>query len=356
MGNNKKCSLCGGRLDSSRRCTECGLDNTKNDSMYKHMLNKNDCEDQPLTHVHEAPKTYGSAKKSSYDQTKYATNKQATTRTTTSSKSAKKAGCGGCLGVIVGLIIILSTAVPFVIGFVEEFISSEIGFEDIFEMLPDEQDYESTYENQYWLAQGLYEVGVHIPEGWCEIAFNWDESATIEIYEYDGTEFWIYESYYVDTNGGFYTFHLDKGDFLMLTFDDPSTAVCLYSDSTELDGVYAGFDECHMLSGQMIAGVDFPAGVYDIVYSPTTESGWGYVDLQVMSEEDGYLLWNTGLYFEEPSGDYSYEIDDNCGYYVNIPFTPGTIINVDPDLDGIYIYPSYQIGQEMYDITWGAGQ
>lgn len=49
----KRCTLCGGKLDSQKRCTLCGLDNTKNDSMYKHMVNKNDCAKEPLTHVHE---------------------------------------------------------------------------------------------------------------------------------------------------------------------------------------------------------------------------------------------------------------------------------------------------------------
>ena len=47
-----KCSLCGGNLDSKKRCTFCGLDNTKNDDMYKHLVNQNDCSNQPLTHIH----------------------------------------------------------------------------------------------------------------------------------------------------------------------------------------------------------------------------------------------------------------------------------------------------------------
>ena len=49
----KRCSLCGGRLDSNKRCIECGLDNTKNDSMYRGMTNRNNCDGEPLTHVHE---------------------------------------------------------------------------------------------------------------------------------------------------------------------------------------------------------------------------------------------------------------------------------------------------------------
>jgi len=51
----KKCTLCGGTLDATKRCTFCGLDNTKNDDMYRGIINQNDCEDEPLTHVHEEP-------------------------------------------------------------------------------------------------------------------------------------------------------------------------------------------------------------------------------------------------------------------------------------------------------------
>ena len=48
----RRCSLCGGRLDLSKRCTLCGLDNTQNDEMYRHLVNRSDCADKPLTHVH----------------------------------------------------------------------------------------------------------------------------------------------------------------------------------------------------------------------------------------------------------------------------------------------------------------
>ena len=37
----KKCTLCGGKLDSTKRCTLCGLDNTKNDEQYQGYLNRN---------------------------------------------------------------------------------------------------------------------------------------------------------------------------------------------------------------------------------------------------------------------------------------------------------------------------
>ena len=47
----KRCSLCGGKLNSSGICTECGLDNNKSDKNYR--INQSDCDGMPLTHVHE---------------------------------------------------------------------------------------------------------------------------------------------------------------------------------------------------------------------------------------------------------------------------------------------------------------
>ena len=47
----KRCTLCGGKLDSHGVCKECGLDNNKNDKNYR--VNQSSCDSQPLTHVHE---------------------------------------------------------------------------------------------------------------------------------------------------------------------------------------------------------------------------------------------------------------------------------------------------------------
>ena len=46
----KRCSLCGGKLNSNGICTECGLDNNKSDKNYR--INQSECDHEPLTHVH----------------------------------------------------------------------------------------------------------------------------------------------------------------------------------------------------------------------------------------------------------------------------------------------------------------
>ena len=46
----RRCTLCGGKLDSHNICTECGLDNNKSEKNYR--INQSNCDELPLTHVH----------------------------------------------------------------------------------------------------------------------------------------------------------------------------------------------------------------------------------------------------------------------------------------------------------------
>ena len=90
MGHKRRCSLCGERLDSSLRCTACGLDNTKNDSMYKNLVNQNDCKEQPLTHVHEEPKTNKNYGKVTYTYKNKVETAKPVVRTVRNTTSRKK--------------------------------------------------------------------------------------------------------------------------------------------------------------------------------------------------------------------------------------------------------------------------
>ena len=69
----KKCTLCGGKLDYHKKCTFCGLDNTKNDDAYRHLLNQSACADEPLTHVHEDVPMYGKSEKKTSGQLDFKT-------------------------------------------------------------------------------------------------------------------------------------------------------------------------------------------------------------------------------------------------------------------------------------------
>ena len=59
----RRCSLCGGKLNGNI-CTECGLDNSKNDDQYVTLENSG--HEESLTHVHtEEEKPYEKCKESS---------------------------------------------------------------------------------------------------------------------------------------------------------------------------------------------------------------------------------------------------------------------------------------------------
>lgn len=60
----KRCSLCGGKLNSSGVCIECGLDNSKSDKNYR--INQSDCDGMPLTHVHDEKEKYRPGRKADH--------------------------------------------------------------------------------------------------------------------------------------------------------------------------------------------------------------------------------------------------------------------------------------------------
>ena len=65
------------------------------------------------------------------------------------------------------------------------------------------------------------------------------------------------------------------------------------------------------------------------------------------------LLYCT--YKDDPSLIFEFSEDNIYGCYTNIPLTPGSVLTVGEELIGnIYIAPSYEVGQELYDMTWGA--
>lgn len=327
MGIRKSCSLCGERLDSSLRCTACGLDNTKNDDMYKHMINKNDCQDLPLTHVHEHKEP---------------------------SRPKKQKKKPTVVGTVISIIILFSTIVPAFFSIIDE-----IGFgTGVYEEL--EPDYTYTpmesYEYEYWLSTGFYEVGVHLPAGWCQVALEDGEWVQLRNYVLDGDELVEKDSCYLHS-GEYCEFYLEEGDFFMVeSMDDLFyTSVWLYTDSSEFqETVIPEVEGTCLISGECVAGKDFPAGVYDIMYAPNVEGECGDVVLWMRNPEQSDYMLVTAAHFECYDSSFDYSEENIYGYYVNVPLTPETIVDVDDGLGNIYLVPSYETSQETYDITWGA--
>ena len=186
----KRCSLCGGKLNSNGICTECGLDNNKSDKNYR--INQSECDHEPLTHVHygknEKPEKQpkpntprqswqGSQKDNNRQQdqswqgstTTYSGNTGSTGR----KKVGKKKKPGRIISKIIAVIVIFNVFFgifqPMVSDILDDVIS---GYQE------NTQDYTRSdpYENvtkelpadgesvSFELTSGDYVVGVHIPE------------------------------------------------------------------------------------------------------------------------------------------------------------------------------------------------
>ena len=119
---SRTCSLCGGKLDSNRRCLECGLDNSKNDDMYKKMLKQSQCENKPLTHVHneKSMHSYENTSTAKHNATQNQTRQSSTYqsesyyRTEEQRRSGKKKS--GCFKTILTFIIVMCGVIPTIVS------------------------------------------------------------------------------------------------------------------------------------------------------------------------------------------------------------------------------------------------
>ena len=314
-----RCSLCGGRLDFEKRCTLCGLDNTKNDKQYEKLINRNDCDDKPLTHTHETPAdSQGKTRRAEYATPTY-TQQRVGKPKATQSKTAKKGA-----GSLVAIVIAIFGIIPSLIGLIEE-----TSYE------PDIREYE--YEN--YLESGMYEVGVHIPEGTYAMELNWGEDGRVEIMEFeekgfltvDFYDFGIGEMEYVE---GIY---LGEGQILKIPSD---VNIGLYSNDVhfyEVSGVENYLSESFIITEESIAGTDFPAGVYDIWYEimeDTEEEEYGDVSYQLVNPESGEIVFEDSQYFASHMG---------TTVYRNVYFSEGSKIWLN-GLREVVLTPSEVIG------------
>ena len=345
-----RCSLCGSRLDLQKRCTFCGLDNTKNDSMYKHMINKNKCENEPLTHVHEEPARPRPIKSSASipaqnnrtyttpqyrDENRPAKVKKPAVKMEKGDK--KPVGCSAFLSVIPFIIALLgligNIAGDIFSGFGEAepdyYYEENVGYDPyawVIDEMPEDGDAYSTY-----LDAGIYEVGYHIPMGIYQINASAGTNGTVEVYD-EWNE--IYLSEFLDAHSDSYTLYdvqLYDGAYLVIY---SGMEVTLFTENAQLmnvSGTLAESKEAIELGGRLEAGVDFEAGAYDIIYQPEVGED-SFVSIMVMPEDKDY-----GFYITFDSA-----IEGETFY--NVPIPEGAVIVVDePYLEGVedlYMVPS----------------
>lgn len=366
----KRCSLCGGKLNSRGICTECGLDNSKSDKNYR--INRSDCDGMPLTHVHEEKEKHRpdrkadhreinhketNHKKRDYGKQGYRMNES----DMTGKKRRKHVQTPDITNRRRPLkIVILAIIVIAVLGNLYEEhkydIEYAVGdavqgvFQDTEDQKTNDTD-ETDYDHyqyvtreipkegesaDYELASGNYVAGVEIPEGIYTVTPQ-DDYDTVQIDDPENS-IYLYE-YTEGKKDKIKDIRLYKGAHLTLNC---RTTVKLHTDNAqdveamETAGQSNPLTESVDIKGQktLTAGRDLEPGIYDL----SRVSGAGNVDVIIYSDEQEEInSWSQCL---SEDG-----IDGETFHYLVIP--ENATMEVSEDLK-IRLTPSEQIASTDY--------
>ena len=366
----KRCSLCGGKLNSRGICTECGLDNSKSDKNYR--INRSDCDGMPLTHVHEEKEKYRpdrkadhreinhketNHKKRDYGKQGYRMNES----DMTGKKRRKHVQTPDItnrrrpLKIVILAIIVISVLgnlyeehkydIEYAVGDAVQGVFQDTGDQKTNDT--DETDYdhyqyvtrEIPKEGEsadYELASGNYVAGVEIPEGIYTVTPQ-DDYDTVQIDDPENS-IYLYE-YTEGKKDKIEDIRLYKGAHLTLNC---RTTVKLHTDNAqdveamETAGQSNPLTESVDIKGQktLTAGRDLEPGIYDL----SRVSGDGNVDVIIYSDEQEEInSWSQGL---SEDG-----IDGETFHYLVIP--ENATLEVSEDLK-IRLTPSEQIASTDY--------
>ena len=366
----KRCSLCGGKLNSSGICTECGLDNSKSDKNYR--INRSDCDGMPLTHVHEEKEKYRpdrkvdhreinhketNHKKRDYGKQGYRMNES----DMTGKKRRKHVQTPDItnrrrpLKIVILAIIVITVLgnlyeehkydIEYAVGDAVQGVFQDTGDQKTNDT--DETDYdhyqyvtrEIPKEGEsadYELTSGNYVAGVEIPEGIYTVTPQ-DDYDTVQIDDPENS-IYLYE-YTEGKKDKIEDIRLYKGAHLTLNC---KTTVKLHTDNAqdveamETAGQSNPLTESVDIKGQktLTAGRDLEPGIYDL----SRVSGAGNVDVIIYSDEQEEInSWSQCL---SEDG-----IDGETFHYLVIP--ENATMEVSEDLK-IRLTPSEQIASTDY--------
>ena len=366
----KRCSLCGGKLNSGGICTECGLDNSKSDKNYR--INRSDCDGMPLTHVHEEKEKHRldrkadhreinhketNHKKRDYGKQGYRMNES----DMTGKKRRKHVQTPDItnrrrpLKIVILAIIVITVLgnlyeehkydIEYAVGDAVQGVFQDTGDQKTNDT--DETDYdhyqyvtrEIPKEGEsadYELASGNYVAGVEIPEGIYTVTPQ-DDYDTVQIDDPENS-IYLYE-YTEGKKDKIEDIRLYKGAHLTLNC---KTTVKLHTDNAqdveamETAGQSNPLTESVDIKGQktLTAGRDLEPGIYDL----SRVSGAGNVDVIIYSDEQEEInSWSQGL---SEDG-----IDGETFHYLVIP--ENATMEVSEDLK-IRLTPSEQIASTDY--------
>lgn len=366
----KRCSLCGGKLNSRGICTECGLDNSKSDKNYR--INRSDCDGMPLTHVHEEKEKHRpdrkadhreinhketNHKKRDYGKQGYRMNES----DTTGKKRRKHVQTPDItnrrrpLKIVILAIIVIAVLgnlyeehkydIEYAVGDAVQGVFQDTGDQKTNDT--DETDYdhyqyvtrEIPKEGEsadYELTSGNYVAGVEIPEGIYTVTPQ-DDYDTVQIDDPENS-IYLYE-YTEGKKDKIKDIRLYKGAHLTLNC---RTTVKLHTDNAqdveamETAGQSNPLTESVDIKGQktLTAGRDLEPGIYDL----SRVSGAGNVDVIIYSDEQEEInSWSQCL---SEDG-----IDGETFHYLVIP--ENATMEVPEDLK-IRLTPSEQIASTDY--------
>lgn len=366
----KRCSLCGGKLNSSGICTECGLDNSKSDKNYR--INRSDCDGMPLTHVHEEKEKHRpdrkadhreinhketNHKKRDYGKQGYRMNES----DMTGKKRRKHVQTPDItnrrrpLKIVILAIIVIAVLgnlyeehkydIEYAVGDAVQGVFQDTGDQKTNDT--DETDYdhyqyvtrEIPKEGEsadYELASGNYVAGVEIPEGIYTVTPQ-DDYDTVQIDDPENS-IYLYE-YTEGKKDKIEDIRLYKGAYLTLNC---RTTVKLHTDNAqdveamETAGQSNPLTESVDIKGQkmLTAGRNLEPGIYDL----SRVSGAGNVDVIIYSDEQEEInSWSQCL---SEDG-----IDGETFHYLVIP--ENATMEVSEDLK-IRLTPSEQIASTDY--------
>ena len=366
----KRCSLCGGKLNSSGICTECGLDNSKSDKNYR--INRSDCDGMPLTHVHEEKEKHRpdrkadhreinhketNHKKRDYGKQGYRMNES----DMTGKKRRKHVQTPDItnrrrpLKIVILAIIVIAVLgnlyeehkydIEYAVGDAVQVVFQDTGDQKTNDT--DETDYdhyqyvtrEIPKEGEsadYELASGNYVAGVEIPEGIYTVTPK-DDYDTVQIDDPENS-IYLYE-YTEGKKDKIEDIRLYKGAHLTLNC---RTTVKLHTDNAqdveamETAGQSNPLTESVDIKGKktLTAGRDLEPGIYDL----SRVSGAGNVDVIIYSDEQEEInSWSQCL---SEDG-----IDGETFHYLVIP--ENATMEVSEDLK-IRLTPSEQIASTDY--------
>lgn len=366
----KRCSLCGGKLNSRGICTECGLDNSKSDKNYR--INRSDCDGMPLTHVHEEKEKHRPDRKADHREINHkGTNHKKRDygkqgyRMNESDMTGKKrrkhvqtpdiTNRRRPLKIVILAIIVITVLgnlyeehkydIEYAVGDAVQGVFQDTGDQKTNDT--DETDYdhyqyvtrEIPKEGEsadYELTSGNYVAGVEIPEGIYTVTPQ-DDYDTVQIDDPENS-IYLYE-YTEGKKDKIKDIRLYKGAHLTLNC---RTTVKLHTDNAqdveamETAGQSNPLTESVDIKGQktLTAGRDLEPGIYDL----SRVSGAGNVDVIIYSDEQEEInSWSQCL---SEDG-----IDGETFHYLVIP--KNATMEVSEDLK-IRLTPSEQIASTDY--------